>query len=112
MFGTRRLSSEKIWIFLEMTSIFVLCFGSQWIQVHTSVNGGTWKNFLYFLSAGGIPTLRSTLVGLLLVRDGRFAAEMQHFSDSVPLDVESQGGGDAGSLTPRCSATLISCTPV
>ena len=29
-----------------------------------------------------------------------------HFSASVLSDVEAQGGGDAGSLTPRRSATL------
>ena len=28
-----------------------------------------------------------------------------HFSASVLSDVETQGGGDAGSLTPRCPAT-------
>ena len=70
------------------------------------------KNFAYFPRAGGFRTLRSTLVGLLLVSDGRFAEAMQHFSDSVQLDVESQGGGDAGSLTPRCSVTPLGCTLV
>ena len=38
------------------------------------------------------------------------AAVLLHFSASVRLDVEAQGGGDAGSLTPRCSATPIRCT--
>ena len=44
--------------------------------------------------------------------EGYFAAVLQHFSASVHLDVEAQGsggGGDAGSLTPRCSATPIRC---
>ena len=44
--------------------------------------------------------------------EGWFAAVLQHFSTSVHLDVEVQGGGDAGSLTPRCSATPIWCTLV
>ena len=44
--------------------------------------------------------------------EGYFAAVLQHFSASVHLDVEAQGsggGGDSGSLTPRCSATPIRC---
>ena len=44
-----------------------------------------------------------------VLRRGAFAAVLQHFSVSVHLDVEAQGGGDAGSLTPRCSATPIRC---
>ena len=34
--------------------------------------------------------------------EGIFAAVLQHFSASVHPDVEAQGGGDAGSLPPRC----------
>ena len=41
-----------------------------------------------------------------LVRSGY----TKHFSDCVQLDVEAQGGGDAGSLTPRRSVTPIRCT--
>ena len=41
---------------------------------------------------------------------GQFAAVLQHFSASVHLDVEAQGGGDAGSLTRRCSLVhLLTC---
>ena len=39
-----------------------------------------------------------------------FAVGIRHFSHSVHLDVECQGGGDAGSLTPRCSANRTWCT--
>ena len=45
-----------------------------------------------------------------VLRRGAFAAVLQHFSASVHLDVEAQGGGDARSLTPGCSATPIRCT--
>ena len=38
-----------------------------------------------------------------------FAAVLQHFSVSVHLDVEAQGGGDAGSLTPNRSVTPLRC---
>ena len=34
-----------------------------------------------------------------------FYRTSRHFSASVLLDVEAQGGGDARSLTPRCPAT-------
>ena len=37
---------------------------------------------------------------------GGFCPFYGHFSASVLSDVEAQGGGDARSLTPRCSATL------
>ena len=40
---------------------------------------------------------------------GYVAAVLQHFSASVHLDVEAQGGGDAGSLTPGRSVTPIWC---
>ena len=50
------------------------------------------------------------MVGMVAAMRGSFAAVLQHFSASVHLDVEAQGGGDAGSLTPRCSATPIRCT--
>ena len=115
LFGTRRLSSTKIRIFPEMTSCKCFHFRRMlWFAVDTStcVSQRLLEEFSFFLRAGGLLTLRSTLVGLLLVRDGLFAAEMQHFSVSVHLDVESRGGGDAGSLTPRCSATQICCVPV
>ena len=41
--------------------------------------------------------------------EGKFAAILQHFSASVHLDVEAQGGGDAASLTPGRSATPSRC---
>ena len=43
------------------------------------------------------------------LRVGSFASFLMHFLHSVQGDVECQGGGDAGSLTPRCSATPIRC---
>ena len=48
------------------------------------------------------------MVGLLTAMRG-IAAVLQHFSASVLLDVEAQGGGDAGSLTARCCATPNRC---
>ena len=38
-----------------------------------------------------------------------FCCILRHFSASVHLDVEAQGGGDAGSLTLRRSVTPIRC---
>ena len=49
--------------------------------------------------------LQLCMVGMMSAMRGKFAAVLQHFSASVHLDVEAQGGGDAGNLTPRCSAT-------
>ena len=40
------------------------------------------------------------MVGMVAAMRGSFAAVLLHFSASVHLDVEAQGAGDAGSLTP------------
>ena len=42
--------------------------------------------------------------------DEVFFLILRHFSASVHLYVEAQGGGDGGSLTLWCSATPIRCT--
>ena len=84
-----------------------------WFTADTSTCVSQWwhlEEFLVFPTCSWTPDPEVNFVGLLLVRDGRFAAVLQHFSASVHLDVEAQGGGDAGSLTPRCSATPIRCT--
>ena len=53
--------------------------------------------------------VRNRGVGMVAAMRGDFAAVLQHFSASVHLDVETQGGGDAGSLTPGRSVTPIRC---
>ena len=45
----------------------------------------------------------------LLQQALRMTGRVLHFSHSVHLDVECQGGGDVGSLTLGCSATPIRC---
>ena len=101
LFRTRRLNSTKIQTFLDKTSR--KCFHFRrvlWFAVDTSTCvSQRWlsEEFSYFLLARRLRTLRSTLVGLLLVRDGRIGAEMQHFSDSVQLGVESGCDWDAES---------------
>ena len=118
LFGTCRLSSTKILIFLEMTSRKRVHIRRMlWLTVDT-------YNFLrqstvapgrnVHISYVPVDTLRSTLAGLLLVHDGLFGAEMQHFSDSVQLDVESQGGGTPevrlpSVLPPEIGACALAC---
>ena len=58
----------------------------------------------------GWPQIRSS-TSRSSASEGYFAAVLQHFSASVHLDVEAQGGGDAGSLTPGRSATLAPLLP-
>ena len=55
-----------------------------------------------------VPQTRSS-TGCSSAEEGDFAAVLQHFSASVHLDVEAQGGGDAVSLTLGRSATPIRC---
>ena len=69
-------------------------------------------------------SLWTEFMTILRRADGNFCRILRHFSASVHLDVEAHGepsttnscclsraggGGDAGSLSPRCSATLIRC---
>ena len=62
-----------------------------------SVHRRSWWTFQFATETG-------TLLQGIAVMMG-FSAVLQHFSASVHLDVEAQGGGDARSLTPRRSVT-------
>ena len=127
---SRRLKSTGFWTFLGdpfgKSSRIQRYLVRQWIHVRVSSRGcgrlclatetGTHSANVQFSGACLLGSTRAAGHGDLSFssssrfscpEDGDFASFLRHFSHSVHKDVECQGGGDARSLTPRRSATLL-----